>query len=565
MSLNAPAKYRYDEWADPCVSFDIRAISDVLKLKLAHRFQTFFSRRPPVWAGGFARRISAAAALVGGVCVMVSAVALGEHYADDAIRFRENLIASDMVDSVERILRHVLSSQREPLDSLPGQPCETVAKRLAGFKTFIRYVRGVNLVANGRLYCSSALGPMDVSLSAYLLTDQRQHGISLIRGTPYQPATPVLPVFRSTGHGIGLLYIIEAPYVADILEHGLRYGAGKVMLSVTGSGSIDEHGVFFAADEATSRSGTRVASAGYPLAITVTASPEFVSRMRWKYGAICCGTGLLLDLLIGAAYLLAFAPRRLLLSAVRQGIRTGQLHMAYQPVVDIATRRIVGAEALIRWNHPRWGQISPAVFMAEVESSNLLGDVTRFVLQCAAADIRRAPNDAPFRIAVNVAPMDFERKGFVSEVLALTEGLPKSTILVLEVTERFLLTRHPRIRKIFETLHEHGVRFALDDFGTEHSNLDLLGRFPFEFVKIDKQFIEQVDKGGASLIEGIAAVARHYGMQVIAEGVETEAQHDALLRLGIPFGQGYLYRRPVPADEFFGFWPSAEFAADPVK
>jgi EAL domain-containing protein (putative c-di-GMP-specific phosphodiesterase class I) len=109
------------------------------------------------------------------------------------------------------------------------------------------------------------------------------------------------------------------------------------------------------------------------------------------------------------------------------------------------------------------------------------------------------------------------------------------------------------------------VRFALDDFGTEHSNLDLLGRFPFDFVKIDRQFIEQVDKGGASLIEGIAAVAGHYGMQVIAEGVETEAQHDALRRLGIPYGQGYLYRRPVVADELFGVRPAVVFAADPVK
>jgi EAL domain-containing protein (putative c-di-GMP-specific phosphodiesterase class I) len=287
--------------------------------------------------------------------------------------------------------------------------------------------------------------------------------------------------------------------------------------------------------------------------------------MRWKYGAICCGTGVLLSFLIAAAYLLVFAPRRLLLSAVRQGLRTGQLYMVYQPVVDIATGRIVGAEALLRWSHPRWGPINPAVFMAEVESSSLLADVTRFVLQRATADIRTPADSAPFRIAVNVAPMDLERKGFVSEVLALTERLPESTILVLEVTERFLLARHPRVQKTFETLREHGVRFALDDFGTEYSNLDLLGRFPFDFVKIDRQFIEQVDKGGASLIKGIAAVAGHYGMQVIAEGVETQSQHDALRRLGIPYAQGYLYRRPVAADELFGVRPAVVFGADPVK
>lgn len=541
-------------------------IFEVFKLKSARQFPSFFRDRGPVWGRGVARNLSGASALLGGVCVMMSAVAFGEHYADGAIRFREQLVAGDMVESVERILRHVISSQREPLDRLPGQPCEAVAKQLAELKTYVRYVRGVNLVENGRLYCSSALGLMNVPLSAYISTTQGDLGISLIRGTPYQPAIPVLPVFRSTGLGTGLLYVIEAPYVADILAHGLRYGAAKVTLSVTGSGAIDEHEVFSAGGVAAApRSGTRVRSTGFPFSVTVTASPAFASQMRWKYGAICCGTGLLLGLLIATAYLLAFAPRRLLLSAVRHGLRTGQLYVVYQPVVDIATRRIVGAEALLRWSHPRWGPISPAVFMAEVESSSLLADVTRFVLKQATADIPRSTDSVPFRIAVNVAPMDLERKGFVSEVLELTERLPEATILVLEVTERFLLARHPRVRTIFETLREHGVRFALDDFGTEHSNLDLLGRFPFDFVKIDRQFIDQVDKGGASLIEGITTVAGHYGMQVIAEGVETEAQHEALRRLGIPYGQGYLYRRPVAAAELFGVRPAVVFAADPVK
>ncbi|WP_244173579.1 CSS-motif domain-containing protein [Caballeronia temeraria] len=197
---------------------------------------------------------------------MLSAVALGEHYANGAIHRREELVAGDMIESVERILRHVMSSQREPLDRLPGQRCETEAKLLAELKTHVRYVRGVNLFQNGHLYCSSALGPMNVPLSAYISTAQRDLGISLIRGTPYQPAVPVLPVFRSTGHGTGLLYVIEGAYVADILAHGLRYGASKVTLSVTGSGAIDEHGVSFATGVAAApRPRTLVGSAGLPL------------------------------------------------------------------------------------------------------------------------------------------------------------------------------------------------------------------------------------------------------------------------------------------------------------
>jgi len=121
-------------------------IFEVFKLKPARQFLSFFPDRSPVWGRGVARNLAGASALIGGVCVMLSAVALGEHYADGAIRSREQLVANDMVESVERVLHHVILSQREPLERLPGQPCETVAKQLAELKTYVRYVRGVNLV-----------------------------------------------------------------------------------------------------------------------------------------------------------------------------------------------------------------------------------------------------------------------------------------------------------------------------------------------------------------------------------------------------------------------------------
>jgi EAL domain-containing protein (putative c-di-GMP-specific phosphodiesterase class I) len=91
------------------------------------------------------------------------------------------------------------------------------------------------------------------------------------------------------------------------------------------------------------------------------------------------------------------------------------------------------------------------------------------------------------------------------------------------------------------------VKFAIDDFGTEYSNLDLLRRFPFDYIKIDRQFVNQVDTGGTGLISGIVTLARHFGLEVIAEGVETQSQHDGLLAAGVPYAQGYLYQRPVAA------------------
>jgi EAL domain-containing protein (putative c-di-GMP-specific phosphodiesterase class I) len=187
--------------------------------------------------------------------------------------------------------------------------------------------------------------------------------------------------------------------------------------------------------------------------------------------------------------------------------------------------------------------------MEEVESSEMLGPVTQFVMKTAIAEMSQRAPAIPLRIAVNIAPGDLERRGFVAQVEALTAGLPAGMTLVVELTERFLLAQSPRTATIFNALKARGVRFAIDDFGTQHSNLDLLGRFQFDYVKIDRQFVNQVDTGGADLITGIVSVAKHYGLQVIAEGVETESQHAALLAAGVPFAQGYLYQRPVRAEQ----------------
>jgi EAL domain-containing protein (putative c-di-GMP-specific phosphodiesterase class I) len=210
-------------------------------------------------------------------------------------------------------------------------------------------------------------------------------------------------------------------------------------------------------------------------------------------------------------------------------------------------RSVVGVEALLRWHHAKWGPISPAVFMEEVESSDLLEEATRFVLQTALAEMSAMAPALPLRIAVNIAPRDLERKGFVAEVVAAVRSLPPNTTLVLELTERFLLSESARTSAAFSALRAEGVRFAIDDFGTEHSNLDLLNRFPFDYIKIDRQFVSQVDTGGADLIAAIVALARHFDLKVIAEGVETQSQHDGLKSVGVPYAQGYLYQRPATA------------------
>ncbi|WP_244186568.1 EAL domain-containing protein [Paraburkholderia steynii] len=500
---------------------------------------------------GFTPMLALVVAVLCGACVLATAALWARHEDQAAIRERESLIASDMVESIDRILDNVTSRRQQELSALPGQPCSNVELRLSELETYVQYVRSVNLVENQRLYCSSVIGRVDVPLSAYLTPAPAGSTLELIAGTPYQPQSPVMPLYVPTGKNTGLLYVVEATYLADTLAHGVRYEAGQVVLVVSNAQALNDRGEMISADSAAALHGTRASSARWSFSIVVAAAPTFVTQTHWKYGLLAGAGAILVNLLIGAGYLIVFAPRRLLLSAVRRALRHGQLHIAYQPVVEIATRRMTGVEALIRWTHPKWGPVSPGAFMTEVESSSLLASVTRFALQRATQDIAQKTDIRPLRVAVNIAPMDLERKEFVADVLAANDKLPDDITLVLEVTERFLLQKHPRIEAIFNSLKAHGVQFAIDDFGTQHSNLDLLGRFPFDYVKIDGQFVRQVDRQGRELIRAIAAVSKHYGMEVVAEGVETESQHEALRSLGIPFGQGYFYQRPVPISQLF--------------
>ncbi|SDE28871.1 EAL domain-containing protein [Paraburkholderia lycopersici] len=479
--------------------------------------------------------------------LLLFAIAAGIREGDRSIRRREALIAHDMVSAIEHILDSVRGAQGAALAALAGQPCERVARRFAELRTHVNYVRGINLVANGRLYCSSAFGPYELPLAPFFPHVPAGIAINLIGGSPWQPHVPVMPLYVPAGENLGLLYVIESAYLTDALAHGVRYGAGRVTLSVPGAAALDDRGALLAADGPASRAGARATSSRWGFSVDVVFAPPAYQAARWKSGLRFGAAALLVDLLVGAAWLIAFAPRRLLLSAVRRGLRHGQFHVVYQPVVELATGRVGGVEALVRWTHPKFGEVSPDVFMADVEGSGLLGPLTRFVLERATTEMVRATTVRPFHLAVNVAPMDLDRKDFVADVLRAVDRLPPGVNLILEVTERFLLEKRARTDAIFEALKARGVKFAIDDFGTHHSNLDLLGQFPFDYVKIDGQFVRQLDKRGDQLVKGIVAMASHFEMAIIAEGVETEAQHEMLCRLGIPYAQGYFYRRPGTA------------------
>jgi diguanylate cyclase (GGDEF)-like protein len=238
---------------------------------------------------------------------------------------------------------------------------------------------------------------------------------------------------------------------------------------------------------------------------------------------------------------------------VRGALARGEIVVHYQRVVDLATGRTAGTEALVRWQHPERGLVPPGDFLPLLEGSTLLADVGRFVLTEACAQTAAWRRDgSEVTVAVNVAGEQLLDPGYaeqLAEILAAT-GLPAAA-LVLEVTESSLDADTALAQRTLEAVRALGVGIAVDDFGTGYSSLARLGRLPVDLLKIDRSFVVAVPEGAteAPMIQAITAMAAALGLEVVAEGVEDEGRARLLRRLGCGYAQGYLFGRAVPAAE----------------
>ncbi|WP_411726928.1 putative bifunctional diguanylate cyclase/phosphodiesterase [Methyloglobulus sp.] len=229
--------------------------------------------------------------------------------------------------------------------------------------------------------------------------------------------------------------------------------------------------------------------------------------------------------------------------------------MFYQPQIDIASDRIVGAEALVRWQDPDEGLIPPSLFIPIAEESSLIVKIGEWVLRdtCRQGQLWLDMGLPPLTLAVNVSPQQFRRSdinALVAKVLAET-GFPAGQ-LELEITESGLMENQDNATNILNSLHSQGVRLAIDDFGTGYSSLSYLKHFPLDVLKIDKSFIDEIphNKGGMEIAATIVAMGHTLGFKVLAEGVETPEQLLFLQGRGCDTYQGYIKSRPIPAEEF---------------
>ncbi|MGM9487726.1 putative bifunctional diguanylate cyclase/phosphodiesterase [Ideonella sp. YS5] len=245
--------------------------------------------------------------------------------------------------------------------------------------------------------------------------------------------------------------------------------------------------------------------------------------------------------------------RARLLAALRHAVPAQEFRLHYQPQVD-RSGRVVGAEALLRWDAPELGPIEPARFIPLAEESGLIVPIGRAVIRDACGVLAwwaQDPATAHLTLSVNVSPHQFQHPGFVEEVrLALQTAGVSPSLLKLEVTENVIISDMPGVQAQMHALRDLGVRLSLDDFGIGYSSLSYLKHLPLSQLKIDKVFVRNMlsDPREAALVRTVIALARDLALELVAEGVETPEQREMLSDLGCGLYQGYLFGRPVPLE-----------------
>ncbi|RZI40467.1 bifunctional diguanylate cyclase/phosphodiesterase [Herbaspirillum sp. HC18] len=254
-------------------------------------------------------------------------------------------------------------------------------------------------------------------------------------------------------------------------------------------------------------------------------------------------------------------------SSLRLAVQRNELRLLYQPQVDLATGRIIGMEALVRWHHPEMGMVSPARFIPIAEETGHIIEIGLWVLHEACRQTRRwhdLGHDG-LRVAVNVSARQFRQDDFAAQVKRVLDetGLSPGS-LELELTESMIMQRPESVVAVMDELRALGVKFSIDDFGTGYSSLSQLKRFPIDKLKIDQSFTRDIgtDANGTAITCAIIALGKSMRLHVVAEGVETGDQQRFLVENGCHSMQGYLFSRPIAADDFIALLASHSPASD---
>ncbi|MFC7687006.1 EAL domain-containing protein [Ureibacillus sp. GCM10028918] len=249
----------------------------------------------------------------------------------------------------------------------------------------------------------------------------------------------------------------------------------------------------------------------------------------------------------------------LMQNELRKAIELDQFSLVYQPRIELKTGKIVNAEALIRWHHPTWGVVRPDVFIAIAEESNIIYEMDQWVLKTVCKQINSWKDSLllPIKISVNFSAQHFLQRNLLEHMkVILDDSNVEASQLEIEITETALLQNEDIVKQTLQQIKELNIQIALDDYGTGYSSINYLRAFPFDTIKIDKSYIQEItnpQKNSRIIVESIISLVKNLGFRVVAEGVETDEQLRLLKTMQCDEIQGYIYSQPLSPDEFIEF------------
>ena len=423
---------------------------------------------------------------------------------------------------------------------LIGAPCKSAVFVLRQQSMATPFVRSLNLVSDGQIYCTSLQGTGRYPEQSQNYSAGR---LRLMAGNQVTPQRAVI-VFRLPSPGGSVLAGIDSQYVINVLQLAER---DLTLTLQIGDYQLASDGTVSPAPWGTNGTVPERFSSHYPFRLRATLAPGSLWHTLESYFLPILG----LLILCGALMFWLMLKRRSPAEELERALRDGEFVPYYQPFVDADTDRWNGAEVLVRWRHPGEGIIPPDQFIPLAESSGMIVPLTQALMHRVATELTWRLAELPhgFHIGFNLSAAHCHDWRLLDDCQRFLDTFPPGRItLVLELTEREPFRATPHTFRLFERLREMGILIALDDFGTGSVGLDYLRHFRVDYLKVDRSYVAMADEDILSrhLLDNIVDLAERLTLTVIAEGIETCAQADYLRGHGVRYLQGYLYARPAP-------------------
>lgn len=503
----------------------------------------------------YPRRIAWSSAMAGGLFFLLFA-ALSLHQTWQKRERQHQQLLENSRTALQQTLSSLIYSTLSPLLPFTHTACNTINRELTSRAAFAGNLRAILLVKEGNAFCSSATGSFNLPLNviAPLSDISRDIDLQLMPGTPLQPNKPALALWiknpGSVQSGVfATLNITLAPY--QLLASGHPEITGMALVAQRSALTSWQSVVIQNKNLPTPLH--RQALTGYPLQFVLYGSTLTFS----DYQNILL-SGLLLSLLVsGACWLLLSVYQRPGKELIR-GMKRGEFHVEYQPLVTSHDGQPYGMEALLRWTHPTKGPIPPDVFIHYAEAQNLIIPLTRHLFQLVSRDAHLLCHTIPRHacLSLNISPLHLADSGFRQDVLRWLDTMPADHFTyVFEITERAMV-RDENVGELFDWLHQQQIHIAIDDFGTGHSALIYLERYDFDYLKIDRGFVQSIgtDSLTSPVLDTVLQLAKKLNLKSVAEGVETGEQAAWLINRGVTHLQGYIFSRPLRPETLIDYF-----------